>query len=80
MALLESMLNIEHLKINHQLFGLKNLSEEKLRKFLTEKIDYCVIYSINEDDMKFDNEDEDSKDVEKKEKNNQMNDNNDIII
>ena len=28
------------------LFGLKNLSEEKLRKFLTEKIDYCVIYSI----------------------------------
>jgi hypothetical protein len=40
------------------LFGLKNLSEEKLRKFLTEKIDYCVIYSINEDDMKFVNENE----------------------
>ena len=38
------------------LFGLKNLSEEKLRKFLSEKIDYCVIYSINEDDMKFVNE------------------------
>ena len=40
------------------LFGLKNLSEEKLRKFLTEKIDYCVIYSINEDDLKFVNENE----------------------
>ena len=38
------------------LFGLRNLSEEKLRKFLTEKIDYCVIYSINEDDLKFDSE------------------------
>ena len=32
------------------LFGLRNLSEDKLRKFLTDKIDYCVIYSINEDD------------------------------
>ena len=40
------------------LHGLRNLSEDKLRKFLTEKIDYCVIYSINEDDMKFDNENE----------------------
>ena len=40
------------------LYGLRNLSEEKLRKFLTEKIDYCVIYSIGEDDMKFDNENE----------------------
>ena len=49
------------------LFGLKNLSEEKLRKFLTEKIDYCVIYSINEDDMKFVNENE-MKDREIKDK------------
>ena len=49
------------------LLGIKNISEEKLRKFLIEKIDYCVIYSINEDDMIFDNdndnkEEEDSKD------------------
>lgn len=40
------------------LFGLRNLGEEKLRKFLTDKIDYCVIYSINEDDLKFDSENE----------------------
>ena len=40
------------------LFGLRNLGEEKLRKFLTDKIDYCVIYSINEDDLKFDSESE----------------------
>jgi hypothetical protein len=38
------------------LYGLRNLGEEKLRKFLVEKIEYCVIYSMNEDDMKFDNE------------------------
>ena len=47
------------------LYGLRNLGEEKLRKFLTEKIDYCVIYSINEDDMKFDN-DNDNKEIETK--------------
>ena len=40
------------------LFGLRNLGEEKLRKFLTDKIDYCVIYSINEDDLTFDSESE----------------------
>ena len=40
------------------LFGLRNIGEEKLRKFLTDKIDYCVIYSINEDDLKFDGENE----------------------
>ena len=40
------------------LFGLRNLGEEKLRRFLTDKIDYCVIYSINEDDLKFDSENE----------------------
>ena len=48
------------------LIGLKNLSEEKLRRFLTEKIDYCVIYSINEDDMKFDNENENKEERETK--------------
>ena len=45
------------------LFGLRNLSEEKLRKFLTDKIDYCVIYSINEEDLKFDNDNLDEKDT-----------------
>ena len=40
------------------LFGLRKLSEEKLRKFLSEKIDYCVIYSIKEDDIKFENDNE----------------------
>ena len=44
------------------LFGLRNISEEKLRKFLTDKIDYCVIYSINEEDLKFDNDNLDEKD------------------
>ena len=44
------------------LFGLRNLGEEKLRKFLTDKIDYCVIYSINEEDLKFDNDNLDEKD------------------
>ena len=48
------------------LYGLKNLSEEKLRRFLTEKIDYCVIYSINEEDMKFDNENENKEERETK--------------
>ena len=43
------------------LFGLRNLGEEKLRKFLTNKIDYCVIYSINEDDLKFDSENDNKK-------------------
>ena len=43
------------------LFGLRNLGEEKLRKFLTDKIDYCVIYSINEDDLKFDSENDNKK-------------------
>jgi hypothetical protein len=42
------------------LSGLRNLSEEKLKKFLAEKIEYCVIYSINEDDMKFDNENDEN--------------------
>ena len=51
--------------LRNVLYGLKNLSEEKLRRFLTEKIDYCVIYSINEDDMKFDN-DNDNKEIETK--------------
>ena len=45
------------------LFGLRNISEEKLRKFLTDKIDYCVIYSINEEDLKFDNDNLDEKDT-----------------
>ena len=58
------------------LFGLRNLKEDKLRKFLTEKIDYCVIYSINEDDMKFDN-DNDNKENEKKEN---KNNNNESVI
>ena len=44
------------------LFGLRNIGEEKLRKFLTDKIDYCVIYSINEEDLKFDNDNMDEKD------------------
>ena len=48
------------------LFGLRNLSEEKLRKFLTEKIDYCVIYSINEDDLKFDSESDNKEDKDLK--------------
>ena len=52
------------------LFGLRNLGEEKLRKFLTEKIDYCVIYSINEDDMKFENENENKEERETKDNQN----------
>ena len=44
------------------LFGLRNIGEEKLRKFLTDKIDYCVIYSINEEDLKFDTDNLDEKD------------------
>ena len=40
------------------LFGLRNLNEDKLRKFLADKIDYCVIYSINEYDLKFNSENE----------------------
>ena len=48
------------------LSGLRNLGEEKLRKFLMNKIDYCVIYSINEDDLKFDNEIENNEDKEMK--------------
>ena len=48
------------------LFGLRNLSEEKLRKFLTDKIDYCVIYSINEDDLKFDSESDNKEDKDLK--------------
>jgi hypothetical protein len=55
------------------LFGLRNLSEEKLRKFLTEKIDYCVIYSINEDDLKFDSENENKEEWETNNNNNQNN-------
>ena len=60
------------------LYGLRNLSEEKLRKFLTEKIDYCVIYSIGEDDMKFDNEGE-NKENEGQNKDNQSNSSGAII-
>ena len=60
------------------LFGLKNLSEEKLRKFLAEKIDYCVIYYMNEDDMKFDNENE-NKEGDKDTKDNQSNSSGAII-
>ena len=55
------------------LFGLRNLSEDKLRKFLTDKIDYCVIYSINEDDLKFDNENENKEEWETNNNNNQNN-------
>lgn len=60
------------------LYGLKNLGEDKLRKFLAEKIEYCVIYSMNEDDMKFDNENE-NKDGERETKDNQSNSNGAII-
>ena len=60
------------------LFGLRNLKEDKLRKFLTEKIDYCVIYSLNEDDMKFDN-DNDNKENEKEKKDNKSNNSDSII-
>ena len=60
------------------LYGLRNISEEKLRKFLTEKIDYCVIYSISEDDMKFDNEGE-NKENEEQNKDNQSNSSGAII-
>ena len=49
------------------LFGLRNLGEEKLRKFLTDKIDYCVIYSINEDDLKFDSENDNKEEKDLKE-------------
>jgi len=41
------------------LFGLKNSNEEKLKTFLTKKNDYCVIYSINEDDINFENDNKD---------------------
>ena len=60
------------------LFGLRNLSEEKLRKFLSEKIDYCVIYSINEDELKFEN-DNDRKERENETKDNQSNSSGAII-
>ena len=60
------------------LYGLRNLNEDKLRKFLTEKIDYCVIYSMNEDDMKFDNENE-NKEGEGETKDNQSNNSGAII-
>ena len=63
----------------HVLSGLRNVSEEKLRKFLGEKIDYCVIYSINENDMKFDSENEDNKEIEKDMKKNQNNNSEEII-
>ena len=52
------------------LFGLRNIGEEKLRKFLTDKIDYCVIYSINEEDLKFDNDNLDEKDTKDLQNNN----------
>ena len=52
------------------LFGLRNLGEEKLRKFLTDKIDYCVIYSINEDDLNFDSESENKEEKEPKDNQN----------
>ena len=55
------------------LFGLRNLSEDKLRKFLADKIDYCVIYSINEDDLKFDSENENKEEWETNNNNNQNN-------
>ena len=58
--------NFVRIDLWNVLYGLKNLSEEKLRRFLTEKIDYCVIYSINEDDMKFDNENENKEERETK--------------
>ena len=48
------------------LFGLRNIGEDKLRKFLSDKIDYCVIYSINEDDLKFDNESDNKDEKEPK--------------
>jgi len=60
------------------LYGLKNLGEDKLRKFLAEKIEYCVIYSMNEEDMKFDNESE-NKDGERETKDNQSNSSGAII-
>jgi len=60
------------------LFGLRNLSEEKLRKFLSDKIDYCVIYSINEDEIKFEN-DNDNKEGENETKDNQSNSSGAII-
>ena len=60
------------------LFGLRNLSEEKLKKFLSEKIDYCVIYSINEDDIKFEN-DKDNKGGENETNDNQSNSSGAII-
>ena len=60
------------------LYGLRNLNDDKLRKFLIEKIDYCVIYSMNEDDMKFDNENE-NKEGEGETKDNQSNNSGAII-
>ena len=36
--------------------GLKVVSEEKLIKLLTNKIDYCVIYSMSEDKIKIDDD------------------------
>lgn len=60
------------------LFGLKNISEEKLRIFLTKKYDYCVIYSINEDEMKSNSKSIKEEKIREK-KNNQRNSNGAII-
>ena len=55
----------------HVLYGLKNLGEDKLRIFLYDKIDYCVVYSMNENDMKFENENiEENNDKKDNQKNN----------
>ena len=42
--------------------GLKNISEDKLRKLLLNKIDYCVIYSLSEDQLKIDNDNDSNTD------------------
>lgn len=42
--------------------GLKNISEDKLRKLLLNKIDYCVIYSMSEDQLKINIENENATD------------------
>ena len=54
----------------HVLYGLKNLGEDKLKKFLTEKIDYCVIYSMNENEMMFENENDKSEEIKEQSNNN----------
>jgi len=54
----------------HVLYGLKNLGEDKLKKFLTEKIDYCVIYSMNENEMIFENENDKSEEIKEQSNNN----------